>query len=86
MKKAAMSATLFIVVVLIASIILIPLAHSAGTLIFLKQFGNAGTGNGELHLQLSGHITHDNTYIYIYDTYNDRIQKFDSDGNFIAWF
>lgn len=55
-------------------------------LVFLKTFGNAGTGNGEFHFALTSYIMHDNTNIYIVDSQNSRIQKFDIDGNFIAWF
>lgn len=69
-----------------ALLVILPgLAYSQANLLFVKKIGNAGTGNGEFHLTLNSYIAHDGTNIYIVDTKNSRIQKFDVDGNFIAW-
>jgi len=70
----------------IITITFVPLCYSQHTLIYLKTFGNAGTNPGEFNLCLSSYITHDDVYIYICDTNNNRIQKFNINGDFIAWF
>ena len=49
----------------------------------IKEWGSQGTDNGQFHLPYS--IAIDSTdKIYVVDKNNDRVQKFDNDGNFIT--
>lgn len=58
---------------------------SAGA--FVMKWGSGGTGDGQFNffggLGFSN-IAYDGTYLYVSDTRNYRIQKFDTSGNFIA--
>jgi len=47
------------------------------------SFGSAGTGDGELNYPTDVAVD-DSGNIYVADSYNNRIQKFDSDGNYLA--
>ena len=60
---------------------------------FITRWGSNGTGDGEFksHISLGVGIegidvdeSSGETFVYVADTGNDWIQKFDSDGNFIA--
>lgn len=58
---------------------------------YVLQFGSAGSGNGQFQAGYYGtttsHITSDSTgNIYVADAYNNRIQKFDSNGNYLMQF
>src|SRR3954469_3184468 len=48
-----------------------------------NQFGSKGTNNGYFNEPTGVTIDHSDKSIYIADTNNNRIQKFDSNGNFI---
>jgi DNA-binding beta-propeller fold protein YncE len=68
-------------------IIAIP-ASTASTLLYesyesLTSWGKKGTGNGEFLSPCSIAVDSD-TYVYVADCDNNRIQKFDSYGNFIT--
>lgn len=58
---------------------------------FLKKFGSFGSGNGQFGLASSnggptGIAVDSQGNIYVSDTWNYRIEKFDKDGNFVkAW-
>jgi hypothetical protein len=50
---------------------------------FVTKWGSYGTGDGEFN-NPSGIAVDSNGYIYVADTYNHRIQKFDSGRNFVT--
>ncbi|MGQ9870601.1 6-bladed beta-propeller [Leptodesmis sp.] len=50
---------------------------------FLKQWGSCGVGDGQFQ-EPSGIAIDGSGYVYVSDTYNNRIQKFDADGNFLG--
>lgn len=57
-------------------------------LILLATIGYAGTGNGEFHFEGNGDIPglyHDGNYLYVCDNGNHRVQRFDSNYNFVDW-
>jgi hypothetical protein len=56
-------------------------AFPCGTL--LTQWGSAGSGNGQFHGP-GGVATDLSENVYVVDTLNDRIQKFDRRGNFLT--
>ena len=45
--------------------------------------GISGAGDGEFNYP-SGIATDESGFVYVTDTYNHRIQKFTSDGQFVA--
>ena len=49
---------------------------------FFKVFGGKGSEDGQLLAPHSIDIDKDG-YVYVTDTGNNRIQKYDSDGNFV---
>jgi hypothetical protein len=50
---------------------------------FLKQWGSLGTGDGQFNAP-RGIAIDSSGYVYVADTANSQIKKFDSTGNFIA--
>ncbi len=58
---------------------------AADSYVFVSSFGSHGSGNGQFEFPYSAATDAANN-IYVADTYNHRIQKFDSSGAFItAW-
>ncbi len=51
--------------------------------IFLTKWGSKGFGDGQFDFPSGIAVDKDN-YIYVADTNNHRIQKFDCDGNFLT--
>ncbi len=52
---------------------------------FLSQFGSLGSGNGQFRYPVG--IAFDSTgNIYIADSGNNRVQKFDSNGVYVSQF
>jgi len=49
----------------------------------MTVLGNSGSGNGEFNTP-EDTVSDSNDNIYVVDTYNQRIQKFDSSGNYVA--
>jgi hypothetical protein len=49
---------------------------------FETKWGTTGTGDGEFY-NTGGVVVDSEGYVYVLDSGNDRIQKFDSNGNFI---
>ena len=61
----------------------------SGTGELLNQFGEPGSGDGEFALMpyINNSITVDpDDNLYVADAYNARIQKFDSNGNYVSQF
>ena len=58
-------------------------AYAAESYSLIKQWGSFGTENGQFHLPWSLALDSSNN-VYVVDRNNDRIQKFDNDGNFIT--
>jgi tripartite motif-containing protein 71 len=52
---------------------------------FITSWGSLGSDPGEFN-QPKGLTLDDNDNVYVADEFNNRIQKFDSDGNFITQF
>ncbi|MBN1762271.1 MAG: hypothetical protein JW878_04230 [Methanomicrobia archaeon] len=50
---------------------------------FEKEWGSYGTGDGEFK-EPNGIAVDHTGYVYVADTFNDRIQKFDSNGTFLT--
>ena len=50
---------------------------------FVREWGSIGTGDGQFD-NPNGIATDSSGNVYVTDLYNDRIQKFDSNGNFIT--
>ena len=60
-------------------------ASSSGTVYsFIKKWGSLGTGDGEFNNTEGVAIDPKTGNVYIGDYYNNRIQKFDSNGTFIT--
>jgi len=59
-------------------------AKSAITYELVKSWGSYGTGNGQFQIPTAIAIDSSTGNIYVGDFDNDRIQKFDSNGNFIT--
>jgi K319-like protein/Big-like domain-containing protein/NHL repeat-containing protein/6-bladed beta-propeller protein len=54
--------------------------------IFYKKWGTQGSGDGQFNSPDSVAIDHSTHDVYISDTFNSRIEKFDSNGTFIkSW-
>jgi DNA-binding beta-propeller fold protein YncE len=55
---------------------------------FIAKWGSSGNGNGQFNYSgnnaLAGMAFDSSGYLYVTDLRNDRVQKFDSDGNFIT--
>ncbi|MGB7954358.1 MAG: hypothetical protein WCF23_10275 [Candidatus Nitrosopolaris sp.] len=49
----------------------------------IRQWGSFGSGNGQFHLPWSVSLDSSN-HVYVDDRNNQRIQKFDTNGNFIT--
>ena len=52
--------------------------------IYVKKWGSEGTGEGEFRL-IHGIDFDSSGYVYIADSNNGRIQKFDSNGKFVSY-
>ena len=50
---------------------------------FLNTWGSEGSGHGEFNWPL-GVALSDTGQVYVADRYNDRIQRFDADGNYVS--
>jgi tripartite motif-containing protein 71 len=50
---------------------------------FLTTWGSSGSGNGQFSLP-EGVATDGSGHVYVADTNNDRIQKFDASGTFLT--
>ncbi len=56
-----------------------------GPIQFVTKWGSPGNGNGQFNGP-SGVAVDNNGYVYVADSMNNRVQKFDSDGNHIkSW-
>lgn len=63
-----------------------PVFATAGTYGFSKAFGSTGSGDDQLDGPKDVAVDNSNGDIYVADTGNHRIDKFDSSGNFLeAW-
>lgn len=51
---------------------------------FVKNFGNSGSGNGQLQHPLG--IVYVNNFLYIADADNQRIEKFTTNGDYVSQF
>jgi len=58
-------------------------AGAEGGYVPVAVWGSWGTGEGQFHWP-SGIATDADGNVYVVDTYNNRIQKFDSSGTFIS--
>ncbi|MBK5116821.1 MAG: hypothetical protein JJE23_07865 [Thermoleophilia bacterium] len=68
---------------LLAAAILLFAAPASASYELIAKWGSAGSGDG----QFSGHLgvaTDSKDNVYVADSGNHRIQKFDSSGNFLA--
>lgn len=52
---------------------------------FLTSWGQGGSALGEFENKIDLAIDHKNDHIYVADSRNYRIQKFDLDGTFVSW-
>ena len=60
-------------------------ASSSGTVYsFIKKWGSLGTGDGEFNQTIGVAVDPKTSNVYIGDYYNNRVQKFDSNGTFIT--
>jgi sugar lactone lactonase YvrE len=60
--------------------------EEVGKLVFVTTIGSVGTGNGEFDFNSNTDgLRHDGTYLYVVDSGNNRIQKFDQSYNFVEW-
>ena len=50
---------------------------------FVAKWGSSGTGDGQFN-KSTGVATDSSGNVYVADYYNNRIQKFDSDGKFLV--
>jgi DNA-binding beta-propeller fold protein YncE len=51
---------------------------------FNYKWGTLGSGNGQFHQPGDVAVNSLNGYVYVADSFNNRIQVFDSDGNYIS--
>jgi hypothetical protein len=58
-------------------------AHKKGTYVFVKKWGSKGSGDGQFKNPDNNIAVDHNGNLYITDSGNCRIQKFDSNGKFI---
>lgn len=72
-------------IVLVLASTPLPTALSAGSesYVFVLKWGGCGFDDGQFHYPIGVAVDGSN-HVYIADTWNDRIQKFDSNGNFIT--
>jgi len=61
-----------------------PVFTTTGTYAFSTDFGSAGSGDGQLNGPKDVAVDNFNGDIYVADTGNHRIDKFDSSGHFLA--
>lgn len=61
------------------------LLYGHGELVYIKNFGSRGSGNGQFRIPRQV-AADENGNVYVADSGNNRIQKFDADGNFIRSF
>src|SRR5262249_61348243 len=59
-------------------------AHAAGLLIRLSTFGSQGSGGGQFQTPVGVAVSPTSGAVYVADSGNARVQKFDAKGNFIA--
>lgn len=55
-------------------------------LTLLTTIGSAGTGNGQFNFNSYATLCSTGPSLYVCDNGNNRIQKFDTNNNFISWF
>ena len=51
---------------------------------FIKEWGSVGKDNGQFDCPAGIAVDSSGNFVYVVDTYNHRIQKFDSNGKFIT--
>ena len=68
-----------------AALFLLAPAVASANLTLLNQWGSAGTGPGQFQLP-SGVAVDRSGNVYVADSNNDRVQRFDSNGNFLGSF
>jgi tripartite motif-containing protein 71 len=76
-----------VVVVVIASGIVLfafPVLDTNSPYLFAAKWGSQGTGDGQFNQPLSLAIDSSSNTLYVADRSNHRVQKFDSNGNFIT--
>ena len=54
--------------------------------LFLNKFGNAGSGDGQFNAPTGISVNNSTSNVYVADFHNNRIEVFDSNGNFITKF
>ena len=69
--------------VVLASII-VPVTADSGSYGFVTAWGSYGTGDGNLKYPYNVHVDNDTGYIYVADTFNNRVQKFTSSGSYLT--
>ena len=67
----------------VAGLFLVPAVCAEGGYSFLRAWGEFGSGNGRFDYPY-GIAIDDSDNVYVADTYNDRIQKFDPNGGFLT--
>ena len=63
--------------------IIIVFKNSTGEGNFLLKFGSEGSGDGQFKSPRQVAVDKDLKFVYVADSNNNRIQKFDINGNFI---
>jgi DNA-binding beta-propeller fold protein YncE len=52
--------------------------------LFLSKWGSAGTGDGQFNVPFGVAVNPETGSVYVADTFNNRVQVFDSTGTFIT--